>query len=155
MQEIVAGFVCLSRGETIMQRFTQAALTLAAFASILGAANPPDPDFAPLGGSFGQTMRVLVSALPPDPCVVMVGLHPSEQSPPDPDRTFTLAPGQSGFFDVELNRLAPRFGVRVELRPVVRVLGGKCSAAAEVFENFTFRTTAYVRLFTGRLVSPP
>ena len=67
-----------------MQRFTQAALLLTALASILQAAQPPDPDFAPLGGSFGQTMRLLVSAAPPDPCVVMVGLHPLETAPPDP-----------------------------------------------------------------------
>src|SRR5436190_16169525 len=121
MQEIVAGFVCLSRGETIMQRFTQAALTLAAFASILGAATPPDPDFAPLGGSFGQTMRVLVSAYPPDPCVVMVGLHPSETPPPDPDRTFTVSPGKSAFFDVDLRKQTPRSGARVACRPANRV----------------------------------
>src|SRR5437870_5134357 len=102
-------------------QFTQSALALVAFASILGATAPPDPDFAPLGGSFGQTMRVLISAYPPDPCMVLVGLHPSEQSPPDPDRTFTVAPGQTAFFDVDLSKLAPRFGVRVELRPMVRV----------------------------------
>src|SRR6266576_6168295 len=137
-----------------MQRFTQAALLLGAFASLLGAVTPPDPDFAPLGGSFGQTMRLLVSAYPPDPCVVMVGLHPSETPPPDPDRTLTLAPGQSAFVDVELSKLAPRFGVRVEVRPVVQVLSGKCSAAVEVFENFTFRTTAFMRLFTGRSSTP-
>src|SRR5213082_3636884 len=141
MQEIASSAVCLSRGETIMQRFTHAALTLSAFASILGAASPPDPDFAPLGGSYGQTMRILVSAYPPDPCMVAIGFRTGESAPPEPDRTFTLSPGQTAFYDLNLNRLAGRFGVRVEVTPRVVVLSGKCSAAAEMFEVFSGRTT--------------
>src|SRR5947208_11963000 len=107
-----------------MQRFARITLAVLTFTARLGAISPPDPDFAPLGGSFGQTMRLLVSALPPDPCFVSVGFHPSLSAPPDPDRTFNLAPGQTAFLDLDLSKLAPRFGVRVEVRPVVHVLGG-------------------------------
>jgi len=118
------------------------------------ATTPPEPDFPILGGSFGQMMRVTVSAVPPDPCRVVVQFHTNLTSPPDADRVLDLAPGQVGAADLDLSRLAPRFGARVEIQPIVHVLAGRCSAAAETFEVFTRRTTAYLRLFTG-LSAPP
>ena len=47
-----------------MQRFTQAALLLGAFASILGAASPPDPDFAlrAANDSYGSAVGVPYAA---------------------------------------------------------------------------------------------
>jgi hypothetical protein len=120
-------------------------------ASFVGAQSRPD--FPLLGGSFGQIMRVTIAALPPDPCRVAVQFQTGLASPPDPERTLDLAAGQVGFTDLDLSRLAPRFGVRVEVRPTVRVLLGRCSASVETFEVFARRTTAFLRL-TG-LTSPP
>jgi hypothetical protein len=137
-----------------MQPFQKVVLIAAACAAIAGATAPPDPEFAPLGGSYGQTVRILVSALPPDPCSVAVGFRTGETTPPDPDRTFNLAPGQTAVHELSLNRLAGRFGVRVEVRPRVVILSGRCSASAEVFEVFSGRTTASMRLFLGA-VTPP
>ncbi len=126
-----------------MQRYTRITLLVLAGSFVLGAAAPSDPSFGIIGGSFGQTMRVVLSALPPDPCSATVGFHTSDSAPPVPDRTFNLTGGQTAFADVDLSKLTGRFGVRVELRPVVHVLGGSCAAAVEVFEVFTGRTTIY------------
>ena len=84
----------------------------------------------------------------------MVGLRNSLVQPSEPDKSLTLAPGQTGLLDLNLNRLVTRFGQRVEVRPFVQVTAGQCDGSVEVFEVFTGRTTASMRLFTG-LVSPP
>ena len=137
-----------------MKRFPCKILMALASAALAGATTPPDPQFAPIGGSYGQTARILVSAIPPDPCSVAVGFRTGEASPPDPDRTFNLAPGQTAAYDLNLNRLTGRFGVRIELRPRVVILAGRCSASVQVFEVFSGRTTAAMRLFTGAATPP-
>lgn len=121
------------------------------FAGLVLAASPPEPI---LGGSAGQAMRIMVAGDGSVRCLAVAGFRNSEGASPEPDRTFDLSPGQTGFFDLNLGRLAGRFGQRVELRPLVRVLRGKCSAAVEVFEVFTGRSMAYMRLFAG-LANPP
>ena len=70
-----------------MQRIQVIALVALAAAATAGAAQPGDPDFAPLGGSFGQTMRIQISAVPPDPCMVTAGFRTGATSPPVPDAT--------------------------------------------------------------------
>lgn len=127
-------------------------LTLAGTFGAEAVENPTT--FPVLGGSFGQVMRVTVSALPPGPCVVAVSLNSGEGTPPEPIRILDLTPGQVGTTDLALSRLAPRLGARVEVLPVVRVLAGECSAAVETIELVTGRTTAYVKLFAG-LGTPP
>ena len=121
------------------------------FAGLTLAATPPEPI---LGGSAGQAMRIMVAADGSVRCSATAGFRNGEAAPPEPDKTFDLSPGQTGFVDLNLGRLAGRVGQRVELRPLVRVLGGKCSAAVEVFEVFSGRSMAYMRLFAG-LGSPP
>ena len=128
------------------------ALLLAA-GGILHAADRPAPI---LGGSLGQTMRIAVAADPASivPCVATAGFFDSRgvlQNPPnDRPASFNLAPGQVGIEDLNLGRLVTRIGQRVELRPVVTVTSGQCSATASVFENFTGRVTAFLGL-----VNPP
>ena len=126
-----------------MHRYTRIPVLILAGGLVLGAATPSDPSFGVVGGSFGQTMRVVLSVIPPGPCSATVGFHSSDNAPPVPDRTFNLTAGQTAFADVDLSKLAGRFGIRVELRPVVHVLGGSCAAAVEVFEVFTGRATIY------------
>jgi len=132
-------------------RFTILITTLSC---ALAAATPEGPDFAPIGGSYGQTVRISISSYAP-PCSGAVGFRLGETTPPDPDRSFKLSGGQTAFYDLNLNRLAGRFGVRVEVTPHVVVLDGSCTASVEVFEQFTGRTTAFRRLFGAQTPSVP
>ncbi|MGH9722311.1 MAG: hypothetical protein ACRD8O_19040 [Bryobacteraceae bacterium] len=96
-------------------------------------------------------MRISVAADPAARCLATAAFRNSAVDPPDPDKTFDLLPGHVGIAEINLGRLVTRFGQRIELRPVVKILDGKCSATAEVFENLTGRLTAHLRLF----VDPP
>ncbi|MBZ5608579.1 MAG: hypothetical protein LAP38_09990 [Acidobacteriia bacterium] len=118
------------------------------------AVDPPDGDFPILGGSLGQTIRIAITADGRAGCAAVVGFRNSLNAPPEPDRTLSLAAGNTGFVDLNLSRLAPRFGQRVELRPFVQVTSGQCDGSVEVFEVFTGHTTASLRLFTGLSDSP-
>ena len=105
-----------------------AAMWICMAGSALAQANYPE-----------QTVRILVSAIPPDPCSVAVGFRTGEAQPPEPDRTFNLAPGQTAFYDLNLNRLAGQFGVRVEVRPRVVIM--TCLAALVGVVVLTVPTT--------------
>lgn len=106
-----------------------------------------------VGGSYGQTMRLVVSAWG-DPhvtgdagtgCAALARIA-SRDLLPASEKSLRLIRGASGFVDVNLNPLAGRPGRRVELLPVVQVQDGACSVAVEVYENFTGRTVAYMPL---------
>ena len=90
--------------------------------------------FPILGGSLGQTMRIAITADGRAGCTAVAGFRNSLGQPPEPDKTLMLAPGQTGFVDLSLNRLAPRIGQRVEVRPFVQVAAGQCDGSVEVFE---------------------
>src|SRR5262249_55420620 len=102
-----------------------------------------------LGGSLGQTMRISVAADPSVRCMASAGFRKSDVEPPTPDKTFDLLPGQVGFTEINLGRLVTRLGQRGELVPAVKILDGKCSASAEVFEKVTGRVTAHIWLLGG------
>jgi hypothetical protein len=99
-------------------------------------------------------MRIAITAGGRVGCAAVVGFRNSLAQQPDPDRTLTLTAGHTGFADLSLTRFASRFGQRVEMRPFVQVTAGQCDGSVEVFEVFTGRTTASLRLFTG-LTQPP
>jgi hypothetical protein len=105
---------------------------------------------AVIGGAWGQTVRFVIAAGDPIPtdnnppgCSALLRVISRELLPAVLEKSFDLRPGQMGFVDVNLNRLADRFRRRVELLPAVQVRSGRCTAAAEVFENLTGRTMAY------------
>ena len=108
-----------------------------------------------IGGSYGQTVRLVITAGDPMPtegvsrCSAAARIVTRELLPAAA-RNFDLGPGESGFLDVNLNPLADRLRRRVELLPAVQVLAGRCAAALEVFENFTGQTMA--RLQYGLLL---
>ena len=137
-----------------MRSFTLLLAGVLALCGTLPAAQPPEPDFPILGGSLGQTMRIAITADGRAGCTAVAGFRNSLGQPPEPEKTLMLAPGQTGFVDLSLNRLAARIGQRVEVRPFVQVAAGQCDGSVEVFEVFTGRTTASLRLFTG-LQAPP
>lgn len=108
-----------------------------------------------IGGSYGQTLRLVITAGDPIPtenvarCSAVARIVTRELLPAA-EKSFDLGPGESGFVDVNLNPLTERLRRRVELLPAVQVLGGRCAAAIEVFENFTGQTMA--RLQYGLLL---
>ena len=137
-----------------MRSFTLLSAGVLALCGTLPASEPPEPEFPILGGSLGQTMRIAITADGRAGCTAVAGFRNSLGQPPEPEKTLMLAPGQTGFVDLSLNRLAARIGQRVEVRPFVQVAAGQCDGSVEVFEVFTGRTTASLRLFTG-LQAPP
>lgn len=115
---------------------------LAVVGMMLGWAAPSFGESTVIGGAWGQTVRVVVAADASTSCSALVRIV-SKDLLPAAEKTFDLRPGQMGFVDVNLNRLADRFRQRVELLPAIQVRGGRCTAAAEVIENVTGRTMAY------------
>lgn len=87
-------------------------------------------------------MRVVIAAGASSSCSALVRLI-GEDRLPAAEKSFDLRPGQLGFVEVNLNRLTDRLRKRVELLPAVQVRSGRCTAAAEVVENFTGRIMAY------------
>jgi hypothetical protein len=97
---------------------------------------------APVGGAFGQTVRVTVAAPDGVRCALSAGLLLPAQPQPVEARELDLGPGQTGVVDVNVTRLAGRPGRRVELLPYFELRGGQCIVSSEVFEQVTGRTLA-------------
>jgi hypothetical protein len=95
-----------------------------------------------IGGSYGQTVRLIVAASASSRCSALAKLTYGDLLPATPERSLDLAPKQTAFLDVNLNRLAGRLGQRVEILPYVQIRGGACQAAIEVLDNFTARTVS-------------
>jgi len=109
---------------------------------MLASGGPALAQSSVIGGAWGQSVRVVVAADASSSCSALVKIV-SKDLLPAAEKSFDLRPGQMGFVDVNLNRLADRFRKRVELLPAVQVRSGRCTAAAEVIENLTGRTMAY------------
>lgn len=110
---------------------------------MLGCAGQSFGQSPVIGGAWGQTVRVVVASDASSSCSALVRIV-SKDLLPAAQKSFDLRPGQVGFVDVNLNRLVDRFRQRVELLPAIQVRSGRCTAAAEVIENLTGRTMAYM-----------
>lgn len=97
---------------------------------------------APVGGGYGQTVRITVAAPEGVSCALSAGLLLPAQPVPVAARELELAPGQTGVLDVSLTRLVGRPGHRVELLPYTELRRGACLVSTEVFEQVTGRTMA-------------
>lgn len=97
---------------------------------------------APIGGAYGQTVRVTVAAPEGARCALSAGLLLPAQPAPLEARALDLAPGEVGVVEVNVTRLVGRPGRRVELLPYVEPRGGACQVSTEVFEQATGRTLA-------------
>jgi hypothetical protein len=119
--------------------------TLSAGLSLAGAVSAHAATrqvLAPVGGAYGQTVRLTVAASAGARCALSAGLLLPAQPAPVEARELDLAPGQIGVVDVSVTRLLGRPGRRVELLPYVEPRAGSCLVSTEVFEQVTGRTMA-------------
>ena len=72
-----------------MRSFALFSAGVLALCGTLLASDPPDGDFPILGGSFGQTMRLAITASGREGCSAVVGFRNSSVDPPDGDKTLT------------------------------------------------------------------
>jgi hypothetical protein len=118
-----------------------------------GQAIPDDGHFPPIGGAFGQTVRLGVSALPmPDdgspaaPCEAEVHFH-SGSGALLGSRVMKVAPGEADVFDLSMNGLV-RFAERGIIEPcVMPVAPGSaagCRVSVQVFDQLTGWTQAFM-----------
>jgi hypothetical protein len=124
------------------------AVGVAACAAVVGLVAPAAAAaagrqlLAPVGGGYGQTVRITVAAPEGVSCALSAGLLLPAQPVPVAARELELAPGQTGVLDVSLTRLVGRPGHRVELLPYTELRRGACLVSTEVFEQVTGRTMA-------------
>jgi hypothetical protein len=104
--------------------------------------------FPPVGGSYGQTIKLIVAASSSSRCSALAKLSNGELLPAAPEQSFDLAPKQVGVLTFNLNKLADKSGQRVDVLPNVQVRGGTCRAAIAIIDNTTGRTTTS---FLGRV----
>jgi len=120
--------------------------TIATFCVALGLAAPASAQLPMVGGTYGQTIRLLITAGDPAAagggCSALVRLLTRELLPAAEQRV-SLRAGESTFVDVDLSTLPGSARRRVELLPAVSVFEGTCTAAIEVYENVTGRTMAH------------
>lgn len=120
--------------------------TIAILFLSLNAAAPAAAQTAMVGGAFGQTVRVVVTAdaMPAGMgCAALTQILTRDRVPAA-EELVRLRPGESNFVEVNLSSLVGGVRRRVELLPAVKVLEGQCTAAVEIYENITGRTMAYV-----------
>lgn len=121
-------------------------------------ANTGETHLSPIGGAFGQTVRLSVvadspvpappNAPPPAPdlCSVRVALH-SATGATLAEKLIKLAPGESDVLDLNMNGLV-RFGERGIIEPCFMPTGpgsaSGCKFSVQVFDQFTGWTQAFV-----------
>ncbi len=118
-----------------------ATLTLMSLSSLAQAQGTPL--FPTLGVTGLQTMRLNVVAVPPSPCVAILGFSDSNGAPVGGTLSVNLNTGQSASLDIAGNTLVRGLGQRVQVRPTItpneREGGGAdtCAATTEVFDTLT------------------
>jgi hypothetical protein len=118
-----------------------------------------DGDFAPVGGAFGEVIRVIAVIPPttgdvePGPCVVTMGFSDSTGATLGRPVSINLSPGQSAFTEFDFSTMATHIGQRFELRPVVTAAytgsAAGCRLAAEIYDRVTLRTSTYQPIPVG------
>src|ERR1035437_2906111 len=145
---------CLANAE-ILDSFSGFSLVLAPGATV--TVNPI-PIFPLQGVAWGQVLRLNLVAWPPTPitpsvsCSAQLSFVDKLGKPAGPaPKVVNLSLGQADFLDVAGARLVTQFGQRAELRPVVTIVTtgaaapAVCAATAEVYDQFSGRTWAWVQ----------
>jgi hypothetical protein len=109
---------------------------------------PPAFDFQGLAG--GQTMRLMVEALPLAPCEATVSFADRAGKTLEKSQQVKLAPGTAMPVNLNADSLGLKSGQRIEVLPTVSVSHygaapafSLCRANVEVFDNRTGRTWTY------------
>lgn len=148
---------CLANAE-ILDSFSGFSLVLAPGSFVT---HTPDPMFPLQGVAWGQVLRLNLVAWPADPvapasCIAQLSFVDKLGNPVGPaPKVVNQSQGHADFLDVAGARLVSQFGQRAELRPVVTVFPSTpivpgaaapsaCAATAEVYDQFTGRTWAWV-----------
>jgi hypothetical protein len=123
---------------------TRAIFALACAALCIAA--PAAAQLPMVGGTYGQTVRLVITAGDPIPtekgCTADVRLLTRALLPAVAERV-ALRPGESSWVEVNLSTVPGSLRRRVELLPAVSVVDGTCIAATEVYENISGRTMAH------------
>ena len=67
--------------------------------------------------TFGQTLRINVSAGASESCVAQLGFRDSGGNQSGPSSRISLKPGESAFLELPSSAVAAKRGQRVEVRP--------------------------------------
>jgi hypothetical protein len=112
----------------------------------------PAPAFLPQGLADGQTMRLIVVAYPPDPCIGLLSFADKNGTPLGSSMPVNLTPGTATSLDLNANSLGLKLGQRIEVQPAVTAqpsitsgppITSACQASVEVFDHLTGRTWTY------------
>ena len=104
----------------------------------------PSLEFAMLGVTELQTVRLNVVAFPPVPCVGELSFVNNSGVQVGNLLNVQLAAGQAASLDLPGSTLVTKLGQRAEVRPVVTAPNGGCVASAEIYSNAFGFTTAYI-----------
>jgi hypothetical protein len=104
----------------------------------------PSPEFAMLGVTQLQTVRLNVVAFPPDPCVGELSFVNNNGVQVGNLLNVQLAAGQAASLDLPGSTLVTKLGQRAEVRPIMTAPNGGCVASAEIYSTAFGFTTAYI-----------
>lgn len=118
------------------------------FGALLAAENglaPAPASLGPQGLAGGQTMRLIATAYPPNPCTGTLSFADSKGNPIGPSLPVNLSPGQSAPLDLYSSVLGLQTRQRIEVQPMVTLQApdSSCAATSEVFDPITGRTGSY------------
>jgi hypothetical protein len=92
----------------------------------------------PVGVTLGQTVRLTVTARPPDSCSAQIGFLDNGGKPIGPGSHVSLQPGQSAMLDLPSSAVVKEAGQRVVIEPRVvpdqGIAASACQADVEVNE---------------------
>jgi hypothetical protein len=107
------------------------------------------PTFIPQGLAGGQTMRLNVVAIPPDPCIGQLSFADKNGTLLGASMPVNLTPGTATSLDLNADSVSLKLGQRIEVQPVVSALpsaaatNSACQGSVEVFDHLTGRTWTY------------
>jgi hypothetical protein len=128
---------------------------LTGFGGVLTTVNglaPPPASLAPQGLAGEQIMRLVVSAIPPDPCVATLSFANSQGAAIGPNVAVNLSPGQSTTLDLTSAALNLKFGQQMVVQPLVTLqtvisaaaaVSPACAVTSDVFDTILGRTWTY------------
>jgi hypothetical protein len=110
------------------------------------------PGLFPQGLAGGQTMRLNVVAIPPDPCIGQLSFVDKSGAPLGPTMAVNLIPGAANSLDLNADALGLKVAQHIEVQPMVSLtpsisagppITSSCQGSVEVFDHLTGRTWTF------------